>query len=418
MRILHVDKFHRRQGGAAGYMLDVAELQRQAGHTVEFFAMAHPDNLDASYAAHFPSRVELDPPPTGVRERVVTTARMLWSTSAARGMAATADAFRPDVVHLHNVYHQLSPSILRPLRQRRVPVVMTVHDYKLVCPTYRLLDHGQVCEDCVGAGPLLGAPLRRRCKDGSLAASAVLAFESGVHRALGAWAGIDRFIAPSAFLAGILRRGGFDPDKVVHLPNFVDAGGLAPRADPGEGFAYVGRLSEEKGVDTLITAIGSIPGATLTVAGDGPEREALETRAGAVASGQVRFLGQVDRTTLAELNRSVRAAALPARWHENMPLSVLETMAAGTPVVVSGLGGLPELVEDGVNGRVVPHDDPAALAEALTELGTSPTLARRMGGAARRRALERHDPARHLDQLEVIYDEIRAVRSVAATRDG
>ncbi|MPY92474.1 MAG: glycosyltransferase, partial [Acidimicrobiia bacterium] len=283
MRILHVDKFLRRQGGAAGYMLDVAALQRRAGHDVDFFAMQHPANLPATYEDQFPPFVQLDPPPRGALARAGTVATMVWSGRAARCLAEVVDDFRPDVVHLHNVYHQLSPSILRPLQRRGIPVVMTVHDYKLVCPSYRLLDQDGLCDACVGAGPLLTAPVRRRCKDGSIGASAVLALESSLHRLLGAWRPVSRFIAPSAFLASTLRRGGFPADEVVHLPNFVDADAIEARHGPGEGFVFVGRLSGEKGVDIAVRAVGQLPGARLTVAGDGPERAALEALAEDVA---------------------------------------------------------------------------------------------------------------------------------------
>ena len=412
MRILHVDKFLRRQGGAAGYMLDVAELQRRAGHEVEFFSMAHPDNLPATYSEHFAPFIQLEPPPPGAAARVRTVRTMLWSSSAARGLAQVVDRFRPDVVHLHNVYHQLSPSILRPLARRGIPAVMTVHDYKLVCPSYRLLDQQGICEACVGAGPVLTAPIRRRCKDGSLGASAVLAFESSVHRLLGAWGSVARFIAPSGFLAETLRRGGFPAERVVHLPNFVDAGGITRRTGAGSGFVFVGRLSPEKGVDVAIRAIAELPGEQLTVAGSGPERERLEALAVAEAPGQVRFVGHVGRDEVGALNRSARGALLPARWHENMPLSVLETMAAAVPVIVTDLGGLPEMVTAGRDGLVVPPDDHRALAAAMRELASSPELSEALGDAGRTKVLARYDADEHLERLEALYRQLSPVTGV------
>ncbi|HET7719993.1 MAG TPA: glycosyltransferase [Acidimicrobiales bacterium] len=207
MRILHVDKFLRRSGGAAGYMLDLAGRQRADGHEVEFFAMAHPDNQPATYQLRFPPFVSLEPPPDGLVDQAKAAGRMIHSVRSASGMAAVLDRFRPDVVHLHNIYHQLSPSILRPMARRSIPVVMTVHDYKLVCPTYRMLDaQGALCDACVEGRPL--EALKRRCQGGSLAGSAVLALESTLHRTFRAYGAVDRFIAPSAFLADTLRRGG------------------------------------------------------------------------------------------------------------------------------------------------------------------------------------------------------------------
>jgi glycosyltransferase involved in cell wall biosynthesis len=409
MRILHVDKFLRRSGGAAVYLLDTAERQRRAGHDVEFFAMQDDRNLPATYERFFPSHVSLEPPPPGLRDRITTAGRMVYSLEAARGMAEVVERFRPDVVHLHNVYHQLSPSILRPLAKRAIPTVMTVHDAKLVCPTYRLLSHGRLCDACVGGR--VWEATRRRCQGGSLAASAVLTVESGLHRATRAYGHIARFIVPSQFLTAMLRRGGVFPDRLRQLNNPVDTAGTETRRGPGEGFVSIGRLAPEKGVDTTIRAVGLTAGATLTVAGEGPARESLERLAAEVAPGRVRFVGQLDAGGVTALNRSARAALAVARWHENMPLSALETMAAAVPLVVSGLGGLPELVDDEVNGLVVPHDDPAALAAVLSRLQSDPDAALRFGLASRRRMEQQFDVGRHLERLFDLYDE-----AAAATR--
>ncbi len=408
MRILHVDKFLRRSGGAAVYMLDLAARQEAAGHQVEFFSMQDERNLDATFSELFPPFVSLEPPPPGVRGRVGAAGRMIWSSSAAKGMGEVVARFRPDVVHLHNIYHQLSPSILRPLVKAGVPAVMTVHDYKLVCPTYRLLSNDQLCDACVG-GKVWEAT-RRRCQGGSLPASAVLTIESGLHRLTRAYRPVGRFIAPSRFLADQLRRGGVFPERVRQLNNYVDAASLAPRVGAGEGFVSIGRLANEKGVDTTIRAIGQVPGAKLTVAGDGPQRAELEALAESMAPGQVRFAGHVSAAEVAELNRSARAAVAVARWHENMPLSVLETMGASVPLIVSGLGGLPELVDDGVNGLVVPHDDPAALAAAMRRLLAAPQESVAMGAAARAKMLEHFDAGEHLEQVLRYYAEATTAR--------
>src|SRR5580704_3751411 len=150
VRILHVNKFLYRRGGAEAYMEDLADLQIAAGHTVAFFGMAHPQNTHLEYAAEFPSHIELEPPPPTLIGRARGVARMLYSTSASRGMDNVLADFQPDVVHMHNIYHQLSPSVLRPVARRRIPAVMTLHDYKLACPTYQFLDHGNLCQACLG----------------------------------------------------------------------------------------------------------------------------------------------------------------------------------------------------------------------------------------------------------------------------
>lgn len=404
MRILQVDKFLRRQGGAASYMLDLAERQRAAGHEVEFFAMADDANVPATYAGSFAPHVELEPPPPGARSKLAAAGTMVWSRRAAQAMDEVLRLFRPDVVHLHNIYHQLSPSILRPIAKRRIPTVMTVHDYKLVCPSYQLLDTGGICEACLpGGGGRFHHAALRRCKGGSLGASALLTIESGVHRLGRAYGPVGVFIAPSEFMATKLRASGPFPDRVRHIPNFVDSDAITTRVGPGDGVVYVGRLAREKGVDTLIDAVAKLDDVRLAIAGSGPEREALADRAARVAPGRVRFCGHLDKSEVLDLIRSARVAALAARWHENMPMSIVETMAAGVPMVVSDLGGLPDLVDDGRDGFVVPSDDPGALAHALGTLAGDPARAESMGRAARAKAASAWSAPVHLDAVFAAY---------------
>jgi glycosyltransferase involved in cell wall biosynthesis len=409
MRILHVNKFLYRRGGAEAYMLDVAELQAKEGHEVAFFGMRHPENPSLPFADAFPSFVELEPPPERIAGRLTAAARMVYSPSSRRGIEAVARAFRPDVAHLHNIYHQLSPSVLRPLRQLGIPMVMTLHDYKLICPSYLLLDHGKVCEACLG-GRFRHA-VTRRCKDGSLLASAVLAAETTVHRTTNAYDPVQQFICPSRFLAGKIAEAGVFPDRLRVLSNFVAAETVAPKAQPGGGVVYVGRLSHEKGADVLIEAMGRLSGHRLDVVGDGPERARLEALAATRAPDRVCFHGAVPKARVLDLLRSAAVAVMPSRCHENQPMAVLEAFACGVPVVASRLGGLPELVEDDRYGRTVPADDPAALADALRGLLADPAHAFRIGQAARRHAEQQFAPGRHLQQLEKLYRSTPAHRA-------
>jgi glycosyltransferase involved in cell wall biosynthesis len=401
VRILHVNKFLYRRGGAEGYMLDVVELQRRAGHQVELFGMAHPDNLPGlPLADTFPPHVELEPAPGGLAG-LAAGARMVWSPSSSRGMAQALERFRPDVVHLHNVYHQLSPSILAATRRAGVRSVMTLHDYKLACPSYQMLDHGRLCDACVG-GSALNA-VRRRCKGDSLAASALLSLESSVHRATRAYGPVDVFISPSRFLAGVMERTGLAPERLVVLNHFVEVAPTVPAARR-DGFVFAGRLSHEKGVDTLIRAMALVPPTIhLHIAGDGPVRDDLVALAAEVAPAQVTFHGRLDKEQLRQVVAGSVATVVPSRWHENQPMTILESYAAEVPAVVTDLGGMPELVRDGVDGLVVPHDDPQALADALLRLQADPVTATAMGRAGRRRLADEFDPQLHLRRLDAIY---------------
>jgi glycosyltransferase involved in cell wall biosynthesis len=406
MRVLHVNKFLYRRGGAEGYMLDLVDLQRAAGHEVELFGMEHPDNPPQRFAAHFPDLVALDPPPRGPRRRVVAAGRMIYSRAGRRGMEAVMRAFRPDVVHLHNIYHQLSPSVLVPLAGAGVPTVMTVHDYKLVCPSYLFLDHGRVCEACLDG--FFGHAIARRCKDDSLGASAVLALESTVHRLTRAYGPVRVFICPSRFLAGKLTRAGVYPDRLEVLSHFVDVDAVTPKTEPGGPVVYAGRLSPEKGVDVLIEAMARLGCGRLAVAGEGTDRPRLERLANSRAPGRVQFHGWLPKAKMLKLIRSGTVLAVPSRSQENQPLVVLEAFASGVPVVGSALGGLPELIRPGGSGDITPPEDPDALAGALGRLLEDPQRAFAMGSAARTRAEEEFAPAHHLRRLEVLYAQAGA----------
>jgi glycosyltransferase involved in cell wall biosynthesis len=408
VRILHVNKFLYRRGGAEGYMFDLAALQREAGHRVEMFGMSHPENEPMPYAGLFPSQVEFEPAPAGVAGKVRGVGRMLWSTSAKRGIEAVLDDLRPDVVHLHNIYHQLSPSILAPLRRRRIAAVMTLHDYKLACPTYRFLDHGAPCEACLAHR--FWEPLRKRCNGGSLGASAANAAELSLHTIGGAYAPIGIFACPSRFLEAKMRQGKVFPDRLRWIPNFVDVGAVAAATAPGNGrVVFAGRLSDEKGVDTLVEAVAATPGLEADVAGDGPVRPALEAlTAERGAAARVRFHGRLPFEGVQELLRASSVAVCPSRWYENQPLAVLEAFACGLPVVGTGLGGIPELIEPGADGAIVPPNDPAALGAALRHLTEDPARAHAMGAAGRSKVERAFTSELHLERLWGLYDEARS----------
>jgi glycosyltransferase involved in cell wall biosynthesis len=410
MRILHVNKFLYRRGGAESYLLDVAEHQRAAGHDVSFWGMSHPENTETELSRFFPSYVELEPAPDGLLERLRASSRMVWSSASARGLTAAIDWVRPDVVHFHNVYHQLSPSVVRATVRTGVPSVMTLHDYKLACPSYQLLAHGSPCTACLDHGVWQAA--RTRCKDDSLAASSMLAVESWVHRRIRAYAGVDVFICPSRFLRDVMARAGVYPDRMRVVPHFVEAN-TGP-VNPGHGgpVVFAGRLSAEKGVDTLVRAAALLPeGSTVVIAGDGPARSDLEQLAEVVAPGRVDFVGRLPKEELLRRVSAATAMAVPSRWYENQPMTVLEALTAATPVVASDMGGIPELVRDHVDGRLVPPDDPEALAAALAELLLDPSLAARYGRAGRARMVADFDLDRHLGQLESAYRDAAAHRA-------
>lgn len=400
MRILHVNKYLYRRGGAEAYLLDVSNMQQNAGHEVEFFGMQHPSNQNFRYAADFPEQIDLDPQPTKLDHRLKAVGRMFYSPASRHGLAKVLADFKPDVVHMHNIYHQLSPSVLRATQDVGVPTVMTLHDYKLACPSYLMLAGSQVCDACLD-GRFYHA-VTKRCKDDSFVASALLATESMIHRRSRAYEPVRTFLCPSLFLANVMTKAGVYPDRLTVLSNFMDSETIIPKATPGGGAVYVGRLFPEKGVETLIRAAGLVPGLRVDIAGEGPELSRLQTLVDQVAPGQVAFHGRLPRPQVLELIRASGVLVLPSHCNENQPLAVLEAFSCSVPVIASALGGLPELVPE-TCGALVPPQDPHALARALAETLCDPDAAFRMGKCARSRVIAAHSPEDHLEKLTRAY---------------
>jgi len=329
-----------------------------------------------------------------------------------RVLRAKLEVLRPDVVHAHNLWMRMSPLPLRGARAAGVPVVMTVHDYHLVCPRkWMITSLEEPCERGFGAHCL-----RLDCRgshEGSvwMPYNAMRWIKVALHRRLLCrW--VDRFVCPSEHLAGWLRRN-LGTDNVVHIPNFArrsviseDSSGVPNR------LLFAGRLSREKGVGVLIEALAimreRVPEVSLVIAGDGPERVTLEALAklrGVDAA--VRFVGPQQPHELDRLYAEAAVVVLPTLWMENCPVSVLEAMARARAVVATRIGGVPELVQDGVTGVLVERGDAGDLSEVLEELFENPDRLRVMGRAAAEAYHDRYTPESHVQRLAGLYRKLR-----------
>lgn len=379
MRILVVNKFFWVKGGSERVMFDLAGGYERAGHQVLHFAMRSARNLPSPWSEHFVSELSSK---GGPLQRLRAAGRVIYSREAARRIRQLVRSVRPDVAHLHNFHHQLSPSIVDVLRQEGIPAVHTLHDYKVVCPNWLLYTEGARCERCRG-GRFHHAVLHR-CVGGSRAASLVACAEMTWHRrARTLERGITLFVSPSRFLRDKLLSFGFARERIRVVPNGLDSAAF-PRAEgPGSGFLYSGRLSAEKGLGGLLAALGRVPEARLTLCGTGPDEPELRALAQREAPGRVQFAGHLGRQELLARIRGARAVVLPSACYENAPMSVLEALACAVPVVATDLGGTGEMVRDGVNGLLAPAGDTEALSERLIRLERDPDLAARLGRAGR-----------------------------------
>jgi glycosyltransferase involved in cell wall biosynthesis len=400
--VLQVNKFFHPRAGAETAFLQTRELLSAHGHEVVDFAMRHPANLDSPYERYFaPSRSydgrgRLD-------RRIADAASSVYSWKVREALGALVDARPPDVAHLHNVYHQLTLSVVDELARRRIPIVLTLHDWKIACPAYTLFTEGAPCRRCVRGG--VANAIVHRCVKGSVLASGVAAAEAALARRRGTYAKVQRFIAPSRFAGGVAGMAGVEPRRVAYVPNFLTDGDLSARATAGPRepvFLYAGRLDATKGIRQLLDAFALVADdCELRIAGAG-ELEA-EVRAAAARDPRIRCLGRIERAALlAELDRA-RAVVLPSIWEDNGPLAILEAQARGAALVVTERGGPPEFVRDGESGLVIPAEDVAALADAMRRLVADAELAQRLGERGRRDVEREHTAARHYERLLSVY---------------
>jgi glycosyltransferase involved in cell wall biosynthesis len=329
----------------------------------------------------------------------------IYSPRAQHDLAELIREHHPDVVHLHNPYPLISPWVVRTAHRHGVPVVQTVHNYRQVCSSGVYYRDGHICHDCQGR--FLGVPaVVHRCYRGSRAQSAVMATALAVHRPT--WRSVDRYLALTSGIAEHLRAYGIPDDRIVVKPNSVPDPG--PAAGPGDGFLFLGRLSEEKGIDLLLRAWQRHPDGSLgrlTIAGDGELRPVVEQAA--AARTDISYAGALSRDAVQQALRRAAVVVVPSTWEDVLPTVVIEALANGRPVLGTALGGIPYLVDDA--GWLVPAD--------LSSLGHALPVARAGAAALSPVARRRYETTFHPDvvtkQLLAVYQSTQ--RSACAERD-
>ena len=399
-RLLSINNYHYRRGGADIVYLEHAALFERLGWQTAYFAMQHPKNLPSEWSEYFVEEIELgnDYP---LAAKVGKSLKAIYSFEAQRKLQRLLQRFEPTIAHLHNIYHHISPSILSTLRESGTPVVLTAHDLKIACPNYRMLSGNEICERCKG-GRFHNVVIQR-CVHDSRLASTIVAIEAVTHRLLGSYRdNVDRIVVPSRFFVDKFVEWGWEAERFVHIPNFVEAERFDPQFEPGQAFLYFGRLSSEKGLATLIHAAAA-SGVKLRVVGTGPDEQSLRGLAASLG-GEVEFLGYRTGNDLHDLVRASRAVVLPSEWYENAPLSVLESFAMGKPVIGARIGGIPEMVEPGVTGWLFRSGDVQELADLLRRVAAEPDPAvAGLGKSAREVAVTKFSKSAYLDATRGLY---------------
>jgi glycosyltransferase involved in cell wall biosynthesis len=396
--ILNIGQNYRVVGGSDVYLLALERLLSRFGHEVIPFAARHPQNLSSRWSSFFPPAADFDHP--GFRD----LCRYVYSFPARQAMARLLASRKVDLAHLHIYYGKLTSSILAPLRSRGIPIVQTLHEYKTVCPTHQMLAHGEPCQAC--GGHAFWQAVRKRCNRGSLARSLLSAVESYISRGCGSISGIDHFIAVSDFVRSKVVELGLPAEKVTTVHHFIDLTGTQPNRLPGEYFLYFGRIERAKGIFNLIEAFRPLRGMRLLLVGSGsalPEVERIIEREGL---DHILLLGFRRGAELEALIRDSICTITPSQCFETFGLTLIETFAHGRPVVASRIGGMTEVVADGVDGYLVPPGDAEALRERLLWLAAHRHEATEMGMAGRRKVEERFNPESHYRLIREVYRKV------------
>jgi glycosyltransferase involved in cell wall biosynthesis len=401
MKILHVNKFFNLRGGAEFYLHQLMAHQKKLGHEVHVFATRSEKESGLEDEKYFVKRHAYDKT-EGPLKDLEKASDFIWNVEASKSFARMLADIKPDVIHLHNIYHHLSTSLLAVIRESKIPCVQTLHDYKLACPNYKMFTEGKACERCKGGH--YSQAIRHDCLNGFLfdllavGEMEMTKFRQSYERT------VRTFICPSNFMKNKMAEWGEPPSKLRHLANPVE---IPEKISSERGigpYVYIGRLSQEKGVEIIIRAFARVPGAELLVIGQGPEELNLQRLAGELSASNIKFLGFQTGEALLNYRSKAKALIMPTLMYENSSLAILEALAYGVPAIGSDIGGIPEMIKDGVNGFLVQSGKVDAWIESIEQMDSFDLPQRlEMGDAGREIALKNHAWENHLKQLDDIY---------------
>lgn len=398
MNIIQANKFYYLKGGAERYVFLLSSWLEAQGHSVIPFAMEHENNMPTSYASYFPRYVQTEKVEVSL-SGLRTIAHMMYSPEARNQMASLLSVTSPEIAHIHNIYTQLSPSILYALHDQGVPTIMTVHDHHLVSPQYNIWAK-DVGEDHRHAGLIRGSFSAFHKNSvlatfGQILSYRVSQWQDAYRRF------VDQFIVPSEYMMRQMIEAGYPKEKITLIHHGIDPNSVEPNYENEGYFLYVGRLSEEKGVETIVEIAKALPDRQFKIVGTGPEEEYLHRLSHELMN--IEFLGFKSGGDLIDLYKGAIAVLLPSRVEEVFPMTILEAMAAGKPVIASEVGGVPEIVVDRMNGFLVRPLDMNGWKEAVDRLASSNDLSRQLGMNAREAIEGPFHIERHFERVMQVY---------------
>lgn len=406
MKILMCHKFHFLSGGAERYLFDLREGLSKLGHTVIDFSTENTRNEYSVYSGYFVkginfSKISLRKPLYNIK----ATLNFIYSLKAKKNIARLIDDFKPDVAHIHNIYHHLSISILDILRNKKIPVIMTLHDYKLICPNYSLFSNNEICERCKKYNYYNA--IIYKCVKKSRLASILACLEMYFCKMLKIYENnIDVFIAPSRFIQNKLVDFGIDRKKIFYLPHAINLNLFEPNFEPGEYIVYFGNICYRKGTHLLLTVAKQFKHIPLKVIGEGPYKRVLQQQVSEYNLKNVELLGYKPVNELIDVVSKALLVVIPSLWYEVAGLTIYEAFALGKCVVASDIGGIPEIVKDGINGILFQPGDEQDLLEKIVYLLNNPHKIKELGRNGFKTINEHNNPASHYQTLVSIYNGV------------
>lgn len=402
MKILFVNKYFFLKGGSETSFFDQADLMVDCGHKVCFLSMDDPENIKKYTSKYFVRHVDYHT--KNLFSNIRNSFKLLYSLESKKVVNRLIDVEKPDIAHLHSIYHQLSPSILHVLKKRKIPIVMTLHDYKMVCPIYIMLRNGRVCDDCKN-GRYYNC-LSNKCFSGSILKSALGTVEMYLHHSImKIYDLVDVFISPSIFLKNTLEQMGFKK-PIKHIPHLLDAEKFIPSDNFEHNvIVYFGRVSSEKGLFTLLDAVKGMD-VKLEIMGDGPQITELIDKINNENLTNVTFHGFLDKEIAYEKIKRSNFVVVPSEWYENSPFSVLEAYALKKPVVGSRLGGVRELIIDSKTGIQFTPGDARDLKLKINEMLSDHDKRLIMGEAARVFVENNYSVKKYFENIMQVYNKV------------
>ncbi|SFE81677.1 glycosyltransferase [Thermophagus xiamenensis] len=345
MKIVLVNKFYYPRGGDCIHVIQLKKLLEKNGHQVYVFSMDYKQNIKLVEDEYWPTFVDFSA--NSFNSIVKKVIRPFGASEVIKKWKYFITHFKPDVVHLHNIHSQISPIVAKISIEKKIPVVWTLHDYKLICPSYLMLRNNRPCDLCITNQ---FSVVKNRCIKNNFAASLLGFFEIKKWNKRKLQDYTSTFIAPSVFLKNQMVKGGFRESSIMHLCNFYPEEKVIPftKKKIDDFILYVGRISKEKGVELLLRAMQQFPDKKLKIIGDGPICSLLKDTYS--DSRNVEFLGFQSWEIIQEQLSTARFLVVPSEWYENNPLSVIEALVLGTPILGAKIGGIPELISEGKNG--------------------------------------------------------------------